>query len=273
MRKRLALACLAVVVASFIVHAQGFGWGRRLRSPPRFPTADSFDGGYTFCRGIFESDRPEPGGSGWSTDYPDADINFSIRLSELTKTRVSKQPNGVPNHLTVRLTDDALFTCPMIEMEDVGTMRLTEVEQVRLREYLLKGGFVYVDDFWGDYAWDQWVEEIGKVLPPREYPIIDLTPDHPLFRMMFTVPKLPQIPAISHWRRSGGGTSERGEESAIPDIRGISDGNGRLMVVMTHDTDISDSWEREGEDPRFFYQFSPEGYAVGINIVMYAMTH
>jgi hypothetical protein len=224
---------------------------------------------------MYESDpgHREAGGMGWWTDYPDADINFSIRLSELTKTHISKQSNGEPNHLVVRLTDDALFNCPWLEMEDVGTMILSDAEVVRLREYLLKGGFLYVDDFWGEWAWDQWVSEIGRVLDPRKYPIVDLTPDHPIYSTMFMVTKLPQIPSINHWMRSGGQTSERGEESAVPDFRGIADEHGRLMVVMTHDTDISDAWEREGEDPRYFYQFSPDGYAVGINVVLYALTH
>ncbi len=270
-------ACLliAVLAAGVCLAAQGFGqgWGRRRSAPPRFATADSFDGGYTFCRGMYQADRREAGGQGWSTDYPDADINFSIRLGELTKTRVSRQANGEPNHLVVRLTDDELFRCPMIEMEDVGVMRLSPGEVTRLREYLLKGGFLYVDDFWGDWAWEQWAEEIGRVLPAAEYPIVDLTSAHALFRTMFVIPKLPQIPSINSWMRSGGGTSERGAESAQPNIRGISDGHGRLMVLMTHNTDISDAWEREGEDPQYFYRFSPDGYAVGINIVMYALTH
>ena len=274
--RRLCFACAIVALTVVVAHAQ-FGQRGRLRGfrrePPRFATADSFDGAYTFCRGMFDGDRMEYGGQGWWTDYPDADRNFSIRLSELTKTRISRQANGEPNHLVVRLTDDALFECPMVEMEDVGTMRLSEAEVTRLREYLLKGGFLYVDDFWGEWAWEQWVEEIGRVLPPKDYPIVNLTPDHPLFRTMFVIPKLPQIPSINHWRRTGGQISERGVESAEPDIAGITDGHGRLMVVMTHDTDISDAWEREGEDPRYFYLFSPDGYAVGINIVIYALTH
>jgi hypothetical protein len=90
---------------------------------------------------------------------------------------------------------------------------------------------------------------------------------------MFDVPKIPQIPAISYWRRSGGGTSERGYDSDTVMFRGISNAQGRLMVVMTHNTDISDAWEREGEDPEFFYRFSPDGYAVGLNIVLYSMTY
>ncbi len=277
--KRVVLASILAVLAAAVAGAQGFGqgwgqgWGRLRYAPPRFPAKDSFDGSFNFCRGMYEADRREAGGMGWWTDYPDADINFSIRLSELTKTHVSKQSDGEPNYLVVRLTDDALFSCPWLEMEDVGVMRLSDSEVKRLRDYLLKGGFLYVDDFWGDVAWDQWVEEIGRVLDLKKYPIVDLTPTHPLFRTMFEIPKLPQIPSINHWMRSGGGTSERGDESAVPDIRGIADEHGRLMVVMTHDTDISDAWEREGEDPRYFYLFSPDGYAVGINVVIYALTH
>jgi hypothetical protein len=273
--KRLALACCLAALAAVLAGAQGFGqrWGRMRYEPPRFPTADSFDGFYNFCRGMYTSSRREWGGQGWSTDYPDADINFSIRLSELTKTRISVLPNREPNHLVVRLTDDAIFKCPIIEMEDVGTIQFTDEEIVRLREYLLKGGFLYVDDFWGLEAWDQWEEEIGRVLPPKRYPIIDIGPDHPLYRTLFIIPKIPQIPSINSWMRMGGATSERGEESAEVHMRGINDRHGRLMVLMTHNTDISDAWEREGEDPRYFYQFSPDGYAVGINIVMYALTH
>src|SRR4026209_285576 len=146
--KRLALAGVLAALAAAVAGAQGFGqgWGRMRYAPPRFPTADSFDGSFNFCRGMYEQDRREAGGTGWWTDYPDADINFSIRLSELTKTHISKQADGEPSHLVVRLTDEELFQCPMIEMEDVGTMQLSEAEVARLGAYLLKGRFIYVDD-------------------------------------------------------------------------------------------------------------------------------
>jgi hypothetical protein len=272
MNARIIALMLVMSVAAASVAAQQ-RWGRLYRAPPRFPTAESFDGAFNFCRGMYTSSRPEPGGQGWWTDYPDADINFSIRLSELTKTRVSKARGDEPNHLVVRLTDDELFQCPYLHMEDVGTMSLDDGEIARLRQYLLKGGFLWVDDFWGPLAWNQWVEEISRVLPPDEYPIFDLPRSHPFWRAMFQIEQLPQIPSINSWMRNGGETSERGLESAVPNIRGISDSHGRLMVLMTHNTDISDAWEREGEDPRYFYLFSPNGYAVGINVVMYAMTH
>jgi hypothetical protein len=158
-------------------------------------------------------------------------------------------------------------------MSDVGTVGLTEPEVIALRTYLLKGGFLWADDFWGTAAWDVWRAQIARVLSPAEYPIFDLSADHPVFRTTFDVKKVPQIPAIQFWRDSGGGTSERGSESAIPHLRGIADRHGNLMVLMTHNTDIADAWEREGEDQQFFFSFSPDGYALGINVLVYAMTH
>ena len=111
----------------------GFGFGFRSRFPPRFPKADTFGHGFNFCRGIYTSTRGEAGGQGWSTDYPDADLNFSIRLSELTRTRVKFDAEGRPDYVTVRLTDDALFQCPYLHMEDVGTVTFSEREVEALR--------------------------------------------------------------------------------------------------------------------------------------------
>ena len=131
-----------------------------------------------------------------------------------------------------------------------------------------------MDDFWGEWAWQQWAEEIGRVLPPKDYPIVDIGPDHPFYRTMFVVTEMPQIPSINlvdaHGRRDlrARRRERRGAHCAASAIE-----HGRLMVLMTHNTDISDAWEREGEDPRYFYQFSPDGYAVGINMVIYALTH
>jgi hypothetical protein len=130
-----------------------------------------------------------------------------------------------------------------------------------------------VDDFWGDYAWNRWEREIGRVLPPSQYPVFDIPLDHPLFHAIYDVREVPQIPSIQFWRGSGGLTSERGAESATPHLRGIADPSGRLLVVMSHNTDIADGWEREGEEYEFFYRFSPVAYALAINIVVYAMTH
>jgi len=223
---------------------------------------------------MYDSVRSEPSGIGWSTDYPYAGINFMIRLSELTKTDVSMDSEGEPNHWVVRLTDPALFDCPFLMGTDVGTIGLSSEEIVRLRLYLLKGGFLWVDDFWGTAAWQQWEGEIAKVLPRAEYPIVDIPISHPIFKGLFEMSKVPQVTNIRFWRSAGGRiTSERGAETTEAHFRGIADPHGRFMVVMTHNTDIGDSWEREAEDPGFFYQFSPNGYALGIDVLLYGMTH
>jgi len=277
----LAVVIGALGAAATAVYAQRIWAGFYGRTPPKFPTATTFDGNFHFCRVMFESDHREK--QGWGTDYPGADINLSVRLSELTKVRVTLThdveggEDEVPDTVVVRLTDDALFQCPFTLMEDAGTARFTDVELQRLREYLLKGGFLFVSDYHGTDAREQFDKEIRKVLPAADYPIVDLTPpthDHPVWRTMFTVSRLPQIASIQTWRRTGGSTIERWNlEGAPPDARGIADAHGRLMVLMVHNSDIPDAWEREGEDREYFFRFSPEGYAIGINVVLYAMTH
>ena len=272
-----AAGAAAVIVLMMAVTATaqygGGGFSRMRRVPPRFPTSDaSFDGGFNFCRMMYSSQWREAGGQGWSTDYPDADINFSIRFAELTKTRVSKQPSGVPNHFVTRLTDPWLTRCPFLLGSDVGTLSLHDDEVLALRDYLLKGGFLWVDDFWGPRAWDVFEGEMARVLPPATYPFRDLGPDHPIYRTMFPLTAIPQIPSIQFWRGSGE-SSERGIDSAEVHLRGITNAKGELLVLATHNTDLSDAWEREGEDPEYFYKYSPNGYATAINIMLYTMSH
>jgi hypothetical protein len=241
---------------------------------PRFPPAARTDRAFSFCRLLYTSVRREPAGGGWRTDYPYGEINLMIRLSELTKTRVPFEGERKPSHYVVRLTNEALFECPFTMASDVGTIGLSQTEADHLRLYLLKGGFLWVDDFWGTRAWEQWTRELAKVLPPTEFPIEDVPMSDPIFSSQFVVSEVPQITNIGFWRRSGGReTSERGDDSRDAHFRAIRDDHGRIMVVMTHNTDVADSWEREGEDPGFFYQFSPDGYALGINVLLHAMTH
>ena len=242
--------------------------------PPRFPPSSLPDRDFAFCKIMYNSVRYEDLGMGWATDYPFAGINLMIRFSELTTGRVSFDGRGDPNHWVVRFTDDALLSCPFTMASDVGTIGFSPDEAVRLRHYLLKGGFLWVDDFWGTRAWQHWEGEIAKVLPPSQYPVMDVPLDHPVFRTLTHVLRVPQITAIQFWRGVGGSTtSERGPDSENAHFRAIADEHGRFLVVMTHNTDIADAWEREGDDPRFFQQFSPDGYGLGINVLLYAMTH
>ena len=244
-----------------------------MRTPPKWATAGDFDGSFIYCRGFYTSVRREAGGTGWWTDYPAADNNFSVRLMELTYTHVQLDHDRQPNTVVVRLADPLLYKCPILFMEDTGTVRFSSREVESLRDYFAKGGFLYVDDFWGTSAWQQWAAEIGRVLPPGEFPIFDIPPGHPILHSLYDVKAVPQVSAINFWQRNGGSTSERGSDSPHANFRGIADDHGRLMVVMTHNTDISDTWEREGEDKEYFRMFSPAGYALGVNIVLYAMTH
>ena len=271
-------AVAAVVLAAFVAtaSAQGFrrgGRGGRFFGEIRQPTPESFDGGFNFCRIMFPRDPSFYGYSGsWQVDYPRADINLSIRLSELTKTIISKDGEGQPNNLLMQLSSPEIFNCPFIMMTEVGAADLTDQEIANLRLYLLKGGFLWADDFWGTDAWEWWASVMHKILPPDQYPIIELTPSHPMYRAQFVVKDTPQIANILHWSRYGDGM-ERGNDSPRADPRAVLDGHGRIMVLMTHNTDFGDSFEREGDDPNYFLQNSVPGYAFGINALLYAMTH
>lgn len=275
---------LAAGVAASLAPSIGLGpaaeeapqyWRRRRRAPPRYPDPGvPIDDAFVFARVEYTSVRGEPLGTGWTTDYPDGDANFMSRWDEFTTSRVNRTSTGYPEHVVVTLYDEELFSYPFIFMSDVGTVGFDEIEVERLRSYLLRGGFLWVDDFWGWRAWEQWERQIRRVLPAVDYPLIDIPPDHPIRQMMYNVETVPQIPSIQWWRRSGRyTTSERGEESAVPHFRAIVDDNDRILVMISHNTDIADGWERENDDWDFFDRFSSPAYAVGLNVVLYARTH
>lgn len=149
----LTLAVAVFVCALTVVRTQRIFSGFYGFAPPKFPTSTTYDGQFNFCRAMFESDRREK--QGWGTDYPGADLNFSTRLAELTKVPVKRVMDGkelVPDAVVVRLTDDWLFKCSLVLMEDAGTARFSDAEVQRLRAYLLKGGFLLSTDYHGSYA-------------------------------------------------------------------------------------------------------------------------
>jgi hypothetical protein len=272
-RRRVVALVLGLVtlVVAVQVEAQFRLGGRSFRNA-RLATAADLDGRFQFCRVEFRSDFRGSGGD-WSVDWPRADINLSIRLSELTKTPVGFTSAGDPNHLLIRLTDDILFQCPFIMMTEVGSAFIDDDEAARLRDYLLKGGFLWADDFWGEYAWEFWEAQLRKALPAGEYPIIDLTESHPLYRSQFEIKSTPQIASINFWASNGGYTAECGRTCEAVHTRAVLDEHGRIMVLMTHNTDLGDSFEREADDPQYFYTMSVPGYAFGVNTLLYALTH
>ncbi len=266
------LVCLLVGSAAFGQRIWT-GGGRFTRTPPKIATLGDFDGSFLYCRGLYRSRYREMGGQGWGTDYPGADNNFSVRLAELTTVRVRLNENRQPNTVVVPLSDPLLFRCPMLFMEDVGTAELTEADVTALQAFFAKGGFLWVDDFWGSEAWKRWATQIGRVLSPDEFPIVDVPIEHPILHTLYDVKSFLQVSSIQFWYQSGGSVLERGPDSMPVHYRGIEDSHGRLMFLMTHNTDVADTWEREGESQEYFNRFSPAGYAIGVNVVLYALTH
>ena len=252
---------------------QIYGGGGRRGSTSRFSLSSNFtyDGNFHFCRLVFRNGW-DGDGDGWFVDYPRADENLSIRLSELTKAPVAMESDGTPEHYTVRLTDPGLFQCPFLMMSEPGGSYFDEREAASLRTYLEKGGFLWADDFWGEVAWQNWENQIRKALPASEYPITDISLSHPMLHSLFNIDNIPQVPNVGLWLRAGL-TSERGQESAQVHARIISDHHGRVMVFMTHNTDFGDSYEQESLSPDYFQRFSVQGYAIGTDVILYDMTH
>ncbi len=206
-------------------------------------------------------------GGRWATDYPDSDLNFSFRLQQLTSMEVD------PDGLVLVLTDPKLFNYPFIYIVEPGGLVFSEEEVKILRSYLLNGGFLMVDDFWGEDEWYNFYYEIKRVFPDREP--VELRLSHPIFHAVFDLKEKPQIPSIGAaiQGRDYGITWER-PDAQVPHYKAIYDDKGRMMAIICHNTDLGDGWEREGEDEWYFREFSEKkAYPLGINIVFYAMTH
>ncbi len=207
---------------------------------------------------------------GWMTDFPDSDLNFSFRLQQLTSLKVAPQPIHLP------LTDPKLCDYPFIYMVEPGRLEFSEAEVVALRRYLLRGGFLMVDDFWGDYEWENFYQQIKRVFPDREPEDVEL--EHEIFQCVYRLKEKPQVPSIQIAKagRSQGLTWEpnHGGDSRTVHYRAIYDDKRRMMAFICHNTDLGDGWEREGEDEWYFHEFSEKkSYPMGINIVVYAMSH
>ena len=274
MRVRIVVALVAAIAMATAAAAQfqrrgggRFGYGPRVGPNP------AYDGAFQFCRIMFRQ-APDGDGGGWFVDYPRADENLSFRFSELTRAIASRGVDGSFNHLVIRLTDEQeLSRCPFIMMTEVGAAYFDDAEATALRVYLQKGGFLWADDFWGEYAWAHWENEIRKALPSSDFPLIDVPLEHQLFHMLYDVRQIAQIPSINFWYGTGGGTSERGRDSAVPHVRAIMDRTGHFLAVMTHNTDFGDAFEREGDSREYFERFAGAGYAFGVDTLLYSMTH
>ncbi len=197
----------------------------------------------------------------WSVDFPKADRQFLIGLRRLTNLDAYELENPI------RLTDPDLGRFPFIYAVEVGYMALTDAEVAGLRRYLSAGGFLVVDDFWGSFEWENLELEFERVLP--EYDIVQIPLDHPLFSCFYNVREILQIPNVGQGI-AGGPTWEK--DGYIPALLGIFDDKGRLMVVINWNTDLGDAWEW-AENPYYPLKFSTYAYQMGVNFIIYAMSH
>lgn len=250
----------------------GFGGGRsreidRSEYPEWSINQDFSKDVFTFARIQYDG-RGNTGDARWNNDYPDADLNFSYRLQQLTSMQVD--PNGV----VVRFDDPELFEYPFAFMIGVTGVNLSDSEIKGLRSYLQNGGFLMVDDFWTGAEWRHIEAQMKRVFP--ELTATELPATHPIFHLVYELKGVVQCPSIRAWQQ--GYTFEywhgdpEGDED--PHFMAYHDRNGRLMAVFCLNNDICDGWEREGENHEFFELFSERvSYPLGINIVMYALTH
>ena len=238
---------------------------------------------FTFARVIFKSDyNPYSDWNrwrrlGWWVDYPDADLNLSHRLQQLTSIRTD------PDARVLKLSDPAIHQYALLYLEHAGYMRLSDVEVSALRKYLLAGGALFVNDYWGSQEWDGFAGEIERVLPGRDW--TELTTDHPVFHCVFELRGSMrdfQVPTIQFWNWDHDPNDPqsplqrvfRGDGSEDMHVRALFDDQRRLMILAIHNSDISDGWEREGENEVYFNKFSEKvAYPLGINIIFYLMTH
>ena len=217
------------------------------------------DHAFYFTRGMYTGDRW--GRAAWSTDYPKADKQFLTVLRRLTNL------DAYDSDHAMALDDPELRRHPFLYMLEVGSMSLTPAEMTGLRDYLLAGGFVFIDDFWGTREWWNFEQQMRQVLPEHE--IVDLPLDHPIFSSLYQVREIVQVPSVINWRRRRQ-TSE--QDGFVPHARAIFDHDGRLMVMINWNTDIGDAWEW-AEQPDYPLEFSTFAYQMGANAVVYSMSH
>ena len=265
---------LGVLILTTIIGWSQHQWSRGERDPrggvPNWDRDEELPNDmFTFARIQYDSwGRGWRGRGKWSVDYPESDLNMSFRLEQLTSLKVD------PEGIVLSLNEDKLFNYPFIYIIEPGELYFSDAEVKALRKYLLNGGFLMVDDFWGEAEWKNFERQFSRVFPTRE--IVELPIEHELFQCVFPLKQKPQVPnpRTAMQGASRGITWERWD-AKTPHYRGVYDDEGRLMVVICHNTDLGDGWEEESRAGEWYFkEFSePKAYPMGINIIFYSMTH
>ena len=215
--------------------------------------------GFYFTRGVY-------GGYGWreawATDFPKADLQFLTVLQRLLPT-IDVHPTEHP----VRFSDPELRRYPYVYAVEVANMRLDTAEVRGLREYLLAGGFLFVDDFWGTREWEAFEYQLRRVFPDR--PIIDLPLEHPLFHTYYEIDQVVQVPMVGNACRGDGRTWER--DGFVPAVRAVLDDAGRVMVLISWNSDLGDAWEW-AEQSCYPLEYSTYAFQLAVNTIVYAMS-
>ena len=257
-------AAAGLLVAIGVLHlAQGqTGSGASLIAAP--------EAEFHMARMIYSSGRGFGGFAGgfgrpwWAIDYPEAEFHFRQGVRRLTRIDMADDSRHIA------LTDDALFDYPWLFAQQVGRWSLTDAETSRLREYLLRGGFMVADDLHGPYQWEVFSEAMRRAFPDR--PIVDIPDGHEILHVLYDLDERTQIPGRRMIREVGGGQVEIYPEGTPPRWRGIYDDDRRLMVVINFNMDMGDAWEH-ADDPEYPQMLTALAYRFGVHYVLYAMTH
>ena len=249
--------------------AAQFGRGRQAT---RYVPEGSYTGSFLFCRISFRNQGGGDGG-GWNVDYDRADLNLSFRLAELTKTPISHDASGEIRHIIIRLTDPELYQCPFIMMTEPGGAYLDPAGSGGVARLPAQGRVPVGGRLLGRAGLGGLGRRDCEGVAAAPHQIVELDLDHEIFHTLYDVHEKLQVPAIGFWVGGRGVTSERGYDSAVPHVRAILDDKRRIMVLMTHNTDFGDAFERETDDREYFLEFAARGYAFGVNALIYAMTH
>ncbi|HUQ50683.1 MAG TPA: DUF4159 domain-containing protein [Gammaproteobacteria bacterium] len=250
MRRLVLKLCVAIALASTALVAAGDD----LNGAPSWPTEE-----FHFVRMYYDG-AGRWGRGGWTTDYPEAEYHFTMGVKRLSRVDIGDQARMLD------VNDDIIFDYPWLYAVEVGSWYLDDTSAARLREYLLRGGFLMTDDFHGSQEWQGFVESMQRVFPDR--PIVEIEDSDEVFHVLYDTDQRIQIPGIAALRY--GVTYER--DGVVPHWRGIYDDDGRLMVAINFNMDLGDAWEH-ADDPQYPEAMTGLAYRFAVNYVVYAMTH